>query len=576
MLRITTDDYLFTKSFFLMFSKKSIVFILSFVFVSFVSAQNNIPDTLTQAKQQIAKGNIKEANEMLVLYISKHPKELNTLWLNAQCNYWLNNFTAAKACYKNAMQLFPDNYYLQLDYAKMLIQIGAYNEGEVLLKKYLSYDPEDTTSLYYLAKLNYWQGNYNDALNWTKKIITKNPNHEGANNINTEIALLKGTQLEIKSSYYSDNQPMQILSDGITVSKHFNSIFSPIFSFQNTQITVHDTVRSANTFQLSNQFNLYKLKSVVTTSLGFIMSPVGSHNFIGSIAVEKKLTPRLSFSIAGEGYQYFISAESVSKNIVANKFAFTGSYNNKNFIDSDPVQIPHLYTQKKDIEIAGFFAAIFAWVVLKEHIKSVQWVFFLMAFIGVLIMKGFNTQINFTGFIFILISAIFSGLVYVLIRKIGTHDHPVVVVHYFMIIATLVGGVLSIVHWRTPEGFEWPLLLPKDENIKRLSSNVMDIDVLKIAVDENGKLQGETVAKEIDLEDAYENMGAQMLRTNPKFVLRNHLAEVAIRQAKVGDFSEIETLCNLLKSPFDEHPGFEAYADLPPDWAGQLEISCSS
>lgn len=71
-------------------------------------------------------------------------------------------------------------------------------------------------------------------------------------------------------------------------------------------------------------------------------------------------------------------------------------------------------------------------------------------------------------------------------------------------------------------------------------------------------------------------MGTQMLRTNPKFVLRNHLAETAIRQAKAGDFSEIETLYNLLKSPFDEHPGFEAYADLPPDWAGQLEISCSS
>ena len=71
-------------------------------------------------------------------------------------------------------------------------------------------------------------------------------------------------------------------------------------------------------------------------------------------------------------------------------------------------------------------------------------------------------------------------------------------------------------------------------------------------------------------------MGAQMLRTNPKFVLRNHLAEVAIRQAKTGDFSEIDTLYNLLQSPFDEHPGFEAYAELPPDWADQLEISCSS
>jgi uncharacterized protein YdiU (UPF0061 family) len=71
-------------------------------------------------------------------------------------------------------------------------------------------------------------------------------------------------------------------------------------------------------------------------------------------------------------------------------------------------------------------------------------------------------------------------------------------------------------------------------------------------------------------------MGRHMLRTNPKFVLRNHLAETAIRQAQAGDFTEIETLYNLLQSPFDEHPGMQAYADLPPDWAGQLEISCSS
>ena len=71
-------------------------------------------------------------------------------------------------------------------------------------------------------------------------------------------------------------------------------------------------------------------------------------------------------------------------------------------------------------------------------------------------------------------------------------------------------------------------------------------------------------------------MGQQMLRTNPKFVLRNHLAEIAIRKAQQGDYSEIAILQDLLHSPYDEHPGFEAYAELPPDWAGQLEISCSS
>ena len=72
------------------------------------------------------------------------------------------------------------------------------------------------------------------------------------------------------------------------------------------------------------------------------------------------------------------------------------------------------------------------------------------------------------------------------------------------------------------------------------------------------------------------SLGARMLRTNPKFVLRNHLAEIAIQQASAGDFSEIDRLHRLLQSPFDEHPGMETYADHPPDWASQLEISCSS
>jgi uncharacterized protein YdiU (UPF0061 family) len=67
-----------------------------------------------------------------------------------------------------------------------------------------------------------------------------------------------------------------------------------------------------------------------------------------------------------------------------------------------------------------------------------------------------------------------------------------------------------------------------------------------------------------------------MLACNPKYVLRNHLGEQAIRQAKMGDFSEVTTLLNLLSAPFDEHPGFESYAAFPPDWASSISISCSS
>jgi uncharacterized protein YdiU (UPF0061 family) len=68
----------------------------------------------------------------------------------------------------------------------------------------------------------------------------------------------------------------------------------------------------------------------------------------------------------------------------------------------------------------------------------------------------------------------------------------------------------------------------------------------------------------------------EMNSANPLYVLRNHLAEEAIRAAGAGDASEIDTLLELLADPYTEKPGREAYAALPPEWACQLEVSCSS
>jgi uncharacterized protein YdiU (UPF0061 family) len=65
-------------------------------------------------------------------------------------------------------------------------------------------------------------------------------------------------------------------------------------------------------------------------------------------------------------------------------------------------------------------------------------------------------------------------------------------------------------------------------------------------------------------------------RTNPKVVLRNHLAETAIERAREGDFSEVQRLLKVLQRPFDEQPDHEACAAFPPAWAQTLEISCSS
>jgi protein adenylyltransferase len=69
----------------------------------------------------------------------------------------------------------------------------------------------------------------------------------------------------------------------------------------------------------------------------------------------------------------------------------------------------------------------------------------------------------------------------------------------------------------------------------------------------------------------------RMNRINPKYVLRNYLAQVAIRKATdEKDYSEIERLLQLLRRPYDDQPEMDCYAGFPPEWAQQIHVSCSS
>ncbi|MFZ3004121.1 MAG: YdiU family protein [Undibacterium umbellatum] len=67
-----------------------------------------------------------------------------------------------------------------------------------------------------------------------------------------------------------------------------------------------------------------------------------------------------------------------------------------------------------------------------------------------------------------------------------------------------------------------------------------------------------------------------MLSVNPKYILRNYLAQVAIEKAQKKDFSEVRKLLSILGNPYDEQEVHDDYAELPPDWAKHLEVSCSS
>lgn len=68
----------------------------------------------------------------------------------------------------------------------------------------------------------------------------------------------------------------------------------------------------------------------------------------------------------------------------------------------------------------------------------------------------------------------------------------------------------------------------------------------------------------------------QMRRVNPKYILRNYIAQNAIEKAENRDFSEIDVLLKVLQKPFNEQPEMERFAAPPPAGAPKIEVSCSS
>jgi drug/metabolite transporter (DMT)-like permease len=110
--------------------------------------------------------------------------------------------------------------------------------------------------------------------------------------------------------------------------------------------------------------------------------------------------------------------------------------------------------------LAPIFTTLIGVFVLGEAVRKLQWLFYAIAFAGVLVIKGFDSSVPTLYLVTGIVSAVGSAVAYNLVRRLKEREHPLVVVLHFQLVGVAVGFVVMLFSWVTPAGpWEWFCLL---------------------------------------------------------------------------------------------------------------------
>ncbi len=105
--------------------------------------------------------------------------------------------------------------------------------------------------------------------------------------------------------------------------------------------------------------------------------------------------------------------------------------------------------------LSPIFTSVIAIVLLGEKVRPFQWVFYAMAFSGVLLIEQFDARISPFYLALGIMSAFCSGVAYNLVRRMREQEHPLTVVLHFQLVGVVAGFISLFFSWTSPNGWDW-------------------------------------------------------------------------------------------------------------------------
>ena len=105
-----------------------------------------------------------------------------------------------------------------------------------------------------------------------------------------------------------------------------------------------------------------------------------------------------------------------------------------------------------------FTALIGIWFV-REKVTPLQLAFFGLSFLGVVMIQGFDYRIHIGHLLLGITTSLTMGVAYNCVRKLGSTEHPLVIIFYFPLVCLPFSALWSALFWVQPQGIEWLYLI---------------------------------------------------------------------------------------------------------------------
>jgi len=322
-------------------------------------------DTVSIVNSMIRDKRLDEASHLLERYRHEHPKDFNLLWLYAQTEYWLKKNVHSQQLYEQAIKLQPANAYLQLDYARMLLNIEKYQKSQTLLLKLRDYDVTREAAKFELAKSYYWQKNNLKAREEVEELLKINPKNNDAKKLLNDILISSSFWINASAGYTSDTQPLQSISPAFEGGTSLHKFFSPYAAVYTPVFNYNGQVVSSSWVLIGNRFSFGKGPEL-RVDVGSVQFPYqGRKELTRHVRLRQKISNPVTFDVQAEHKPYFNTLRSIDTIITVNHFSSSLDLNSKNgvlgkiafddnhFADGNDVYSWYGYLLSKPIKISG-------------------------------------------------------------------------------------------------------------------------------------------------------------------------------------------------------------------------------